>query len=213
VTQPGEAITTALRTDAQTRLNQLLSSLSTEGATVYGQVMQTFNLAAGVTAYTLGSGGSFATTGALRAQKVTAWRGAYAGVLSSGGRVLSMEEFGAAAAQAQPGGETAPIPKIVGADTAFPLINVRVLPPPSASPGTLELAYWTPITQISDFTLTPTLPEGWPLMLHLNLAVILSPIYARQGGISPELAAAAQNSKAALVDQNRMGGQSAPQQQ
>jgi len=211
VTQPGEVITTSMRTDAQTRFNVLLSSLSTEGLTAFNQVFQSFALSANTTSYTLGVGGSFST--AVRAMKVTAWRAFYGGVLSSGGPVLSLAEFGAAAAQAQPTGETAPIPKIVGADTAYPFINVRLLPPPSFTPGNIELAYWTPITQIADFTqVVSGLPDGWTQMLHFQLAVVLAPQYARDGGISPELAANAQNAKASLVQQNVMGAQ-APQAQ
>ena len=204
VIQPGDSITTTLRTPAQVQLNALLSSLSTEQLTAFQQVMQVFNLVAGQTAYTLGSGGSFATTGGLRAMRVTAWRAAYANLLSSGGRVLSMDEFGAAAQQAQPAGETAPIPKIVGADTSYPLINVRVLPPPGSFPGTLELAYYTPLTQITDFTVALTLPDGWLQMLHWNLAEQLYSQYARPGQTIDVIAAEAQKSKAALVAQNSM---------
>jgi hypothetical protein len=208
VIQVGEAITTAMRTDARNRFNQLLSSLSTEGLTAFNQTTGTFPLVSGLTNYTLGVGGMFNI--AVRAQRVTAWRATFGGILSSGGRALSLEEFGASAMQAQPAGETAPIPKILGADTAYPLINIRILPPPGASPGLLELAYWTPITQVTDFTADISgVPEGWQQMLHFNLAVALSSQYTR-GGISQELAANAQNSKASLVSQN---APAAPHQQ
>jgi hypothetical protein len=206
--QVGESISAGMRTDAQTRFNQLLSSLSTEGLTVFNQVMQSFTLTAATVAYTLGSGGSFATTGSLRAVKVTAWRASYAGVLTGGGDILSMAEFGARAVQMA--GEVSSIPKMVAADTAYPLINVRVFPPPSTAPGSLELAYYTPITQVTDFTATVALPEGWNQLLHFNLAVALSPQYTRQGGISQELAANAQNSKAVIVAQNTIGAPPPP---
>ena len=209
VIQVGETITSAMQTDAQTRLNQLLSSLSTEGLTAFNQVSQSFNPSSGVVAYTLGSAvnsASLVTTGNLRALKLTAWRAAYAGVLTSGGRVLSLEEFGAASAQSQTTGEATPIPRIVGADTSYPLINVRISPPPGTLVGVLELDYYTPITQITNFAATVALPEGWEHMLHANLAVALAPQYARQGGISQEVAALAQNSKQALISQNQMSG-------
>ncbi len=207
--QPGMSITTAMRTDAQKRLNQLLSSLSTEGLSAFNQVKQPFQLLNGITAYTLGSGGTFGTTGNLRALRVTSWRAYYAGVLHDGGPILPLDQFGAVAKQAN--GEVSAIPKAVGADTSYPLINVRVFPPPSSAPGTLELAYWTPITQVADFTVAANQPEGWEHMLHFNLAVALAPQYARQGGISPELAANAQNSKASLVSQNAPAGPPAQQ--
>ncbi|HEY1340989.1 MAG TPA: hypothetical protein VGF59_25935 [Bryobacteraceae bacterium] len=205
VIQPGEPISTAMQTDAQSRLNALIGSLNTEGATVFNQVMQTFTLTAGTTAYTLGSGGTLATTGGLRAQKVTAWRAFSSTTVTNGGAPLSMAEFGAAVGASDEGiGMQSVIPKFLGADTAYASVNIRIWPPPSSSPGSLELAYWTPISQISDFTASISLPDGWIDMLHFNLAVRLAPLYARQGGISQELAANAQNTKAALVSQNQM---------
>jgi hypothetical protein len=202
VIAPGETISTAMQTDAFLRLNQLLGSLSTEGATVFNQVEQTFNLVAGSVNYTLGSGGTFSTTGGLRAQKVTAWRANASGVLSSGGPALSMAEFGAIARQER--GRLTAIPEAVGADTNYPLINIAVYPPPSSSPGTLTLHYWTPIPAFATVGDTVSLPPGYEDMLHFNLAVRLAPQYARATGITQELAANAQNSKASIIQQNTM---------
>lgn len=200
VIQPGESITTAMRTNAQALLNQLLSSLSTEGATVYTQKTYTGALQTGQQAYTVGAGGSINT--AERVQRLKSWR-AYVGTLvQAGGPVLALEDFTAQAQQVN--GETTAVPKVAGADTAYPLINLRVFPPPNTA-ATIELTGWAPITQIADFTVTPTLPEGWPLMLHLQLGLLLYPQYARQGGIPPELAANAMNAKASIVNQNTAG--------
>lgn len=209
VLPPGGSVSTTVENDAFVYLNQLISSLSIEGPTAFNQVRQIFNLAYGSASYTLGSGGSFATTGGKRAVKVTSWRATYGGVLSSGGVPLSMEEFGAQAKQII--GESAPIPSLVGVDTAYPLINVRVHPPPSVTVGTLELGYWTPITQFATVTDVLAFEDGWEEMLHFNLAVILFPQYGRTGGIDPVLAANAQNSKARIVAMNSTG--SAPQVQ
>jgi hypothetical protein len=199
--QPGESITTAMRTHAQGLLNQLLSSLSTEGATVYTHKTYSTILQAGTVAYTVGSGGSL--NAGERVQRLTWWRAYYAGVLHSGGPVLSLDQFGAVAKQAD--GAVKPIPDAVGADTAYPLLNMRLFPPPSVSGGTLEVGGWVPLAAISDFTVTPTLPAGWELMIRLQLALLLYPTYARQGGIPQELAANAMNAKAAIVNQNTAG--------
>ena len=227
----GESITTAEQADAFARLNQLVSSLSTEGAMVFNQVMQSFPLQNGITAYQLGSGGTFPTNGGLRAQKVTAWR-AVLGDMVKGGPVLPMDEFGAAAAAANQSlaelavrsaleGLTsnvnsplvAPIPSVVGADTNYPLINVRVAPAPSNAGGQIELAYWTPIAAFGAVGDVINLPPGYELMLRSNLAVQLYPIYPRQGGIDPVLAATAQNSKQTLMQQHSMmRAQAAPAQ-
>jgi len=208
VTQVDETITTAMRTNAQKRLNALLSSISTEGLMAYQQISQQFPLIPNVDAYSVGIGGSFATVG--RPLRITAWRAYYTSVLRSGGPVLSLAEFGAAAQSMI--GEQSAIPKILGADTAYPAINLRIFPPPSANAGTLELDYWIPVAQVTDFTVATGLPDGWERMLHFNLAVDLYPQYPRQGGIPPELAANAQNSKASLVSQNATPSE-APSQQ
>lgn len=207
VIQPGMTTNgTSLQTTGQLYLNQLISSLSTEELTAFQQIKETFSLQVGVMAYTLGNGGSFNT--GVRAQKVTAWRGSFGTILSRGGRILSFSEFDSAAQLL--GGEQAAIPAIVGADTAYPLINVRVFPPPSNSPGVIELAFFTPLQQIVDFGQVPQLPDGWSSMLHFGLAVALYAIYARPGQTIDVLAANFQNAKAEVVAQNQMG---APPQQ
>ena len=223
MTQPGVAISSATQAHAFRVLNQMMLQWSTEGATVFNRVLQTFTLVAGTSAYTLGSGGSFATTSSLRAQKVTAWI-ATSGDMREGGTPLGMDEFGAACVAAQaalaalyaeaategvvttvPAPLVAPIPLLVGCDTAYPLINVRVYPQPSAAPGNLELAYWVPIVAFAAVSDGLTgLPPGYEAAIHFNLAVALEPQYARAGGPDPILAANAQNTKASIVEQNRM---------
>ena len=225
MTQPGVTVSSATQSNAFRMLNQMLLNWSTEGLTVFAKVLQTFSLVAGTSAYTLGSGGTFATTGSLRAQKVTAWL-ATSGDMREGGAPMSMEEFAAACVAAQaslaalymeaamegvvttvPAPLVAPIPLLVGADTNFPLINVRVYPQPSAAPGSLELAYWVPIVAFAAVSdgLT-SLPPGYEAAIHFNLAVALEPQYRREGrdGPDPILASNAQNTKASIVEQNRM---------
>jgi hypothetical protein len=174
----GETIPTAIQTDAFSRLNQIIDLVSADGLTNPNQVTQTFNLSAGVTAYTLGSGGTLATFGGLRALKVTAWRAFYQGILHTGGRVLSLAEFGQQAKQIL--GEQSAVPGIVGADVAFPLINVRVFPPPSFTPGQLELAYLTPIPNFATVGDTVTsMAHGLVKFLRALLAQDLFPQYGR----------------------------------
>lgn len=199
----GETISPAMQTDAFMRINQLLASLSAEGAMCFNQVSQGFNLLTGVTAYTLGAGGSFATTAGLRAQKVKAWRAYYSILLHSGGAVLSLAEFGAQAKQLM--GETTPIPGIVGADTAYPLINLKVFPPPSATPGVIELDYWTPIAQFLTVGDTVALPPGYEAMLHFALARELYEQYPRPTK-QQSIWAQADRTKAAIISQNTMEG-------
>jgi hypothetical protein len=196
-----ETVSPAMQTDAFSRLNLILDSLSAEGLVVPNQVMQPFSLQANVTAYTLGNGGSFPTTGGLRAVKITAWRAYLGTILQSGGRALSMAEFGEAAKQLM--GETTPIPGIVGADTSFPLINVRVFPPPSSPPGTIELSFWTPLLQFASVGDTINLAQGLPLILRTLLAADLYQLYPRPN-LLEKIIDAAKNAKAAVIEQNAM---------
>jgi hypothetical protein len=175
--QVGETITAAIQTDAFNRLNPLLDQLSAEGLTVPYQVAQTFNLQPATVAYTLGASGTFQTSGSLRALKVTSWRAFFQGVLHSGGRVLSLAEFGEQAKQIL--GEQSAIPGIVGADTAYPNLNVRVFPPPSSPAGSLELVYLTPLLNFFAAGDTINLPHGWILLLRSYLARDLFPQYGR----------------------------------
>lgn len=203
-----ETITAAMSTDAFNRINPLLDSLSAEGLTVPNQLEQTFNLVTGLTAYTLGAGGTLPTTGGLRAMKVTAWRAMYGGVLHSGGRVLSMPEFGEQAKQLM--GETTPIPAIVGADTSYPNINVRVFPPTGATPGQLELAYWTPMTNFATSGDTVNLPQGWQRLLEWGLAWELYAQYPSPSRLQL-VQAKLSESKAALMAENAMSAPGNPQ--
>lgn len=224
----GFAISTDAQTDAFARLNQLLLNWSDEGAMVFNQARQTFSLVAATSGYTLGSGGTFATTGSLRAQKVTDWR-ATSGDMQKGGPVLSMPEFDTAAMAGQPklaelftraalkgaiasipSTLTVPVPSIVGADTAYPLINVRVWPPPSSAPGSIELGYWTPIAAFSAVSDAIALPPGYEDALHFNLAVALAPMWLK-GSIPEALAANAASTKARIVQQNTVMTQQAKQ--
>lgn len=249
----GETPSTSELADGLVRLNQMLLSLSTEGATSFNQVVQQFPLTAGVGAYALGSGGTLATTGGLRAQKITAWR-AFSGQYNAGGAVLPFSDFDKAAHEAsvafasvaaQIAGDeaalvakvqaamapfmqtpvfvfpavslaNAALPLVLGADTSWPQINVRMFPAPQFA-ATLELAYWTPIDTLATLATNVNLPPGYEDMLHFNLAIHLAPQYGRSGGVDPALAANAQNTKASIVQQNTIMGlapqQAPPQQQ
>ena len=220
VVQVGEAISTALQTSGFIRLNQMLASLSAEGATVFTQVLQTFALSSATTNYTVGPTGSLVT--AKRAQKITSWK-ATSGAFVSGGPVLDITSFDATAQALYLKFSEAVLPFYVlpsviftgsqcplalGADSAYPLINLRVYPATSAL---LELGYWTPVDQFTGVGQTVDLPSGWVDMLHWNLAVELFPQYERVGGLSPALAAKAQDSKAVLIMQNASNSQPAAQ--
>lgn len=196
-----ETITSAMQTDAFNRLNRLLDTFSAEGLVVPNQVEQQFSLVAGSHQYTLGPAGSFATTGGLRAMKVTAWRAWYGSppVVQSGGRLLSMAEFGMVARQRV--GETATVPEFVGADTNPTAINIRMSPPPNNNSATIEFAYWTPLALFSTVGDSVTSPAGLANLFEWHLAKDLWPQYPSQSRLAL-INEMCQVTKAALVEEN-----------
>ncbi len=208
VVQPGgaEFISSTLEQAGFDAANELLGMLSAERYTAFKQVFQTFPLSGNQPAYTLGAGGTWATAGDLRAQRVESWTASY-GTFRTGGRVLSFPDFQEQAKD--PIGATATLPLLLGADEAWPLIHIRVHPVPSNAPGQVELLYWTPLVEFASTAAEIDLPPGWILALRKNLAVLLYPQNARVGGLPPELAAAAQNAKESLVQQNAPEGAAA----
>jgi hypothetical protein len=288
VVQTGELISPALQADGFSNLVKMMASLSTEGATVFTETPQVFTLSPGTPNYTLGPGGTWATS--VRAQRIIGWK-ATNGASVAGGAPLPYDSFDAAASSAtqafasvtaklqglvqgvgvqiqgivqaflaqvqgmegamvaQIGGieqvmaaqvfsalapyylsptftfptftfptftfptftfpnlafptlslAAAAVPMFLAADTSWPLINIRVFPAPIG--GNIEVVFWTPITAFATVGDTVNLPPGFEEMLHFNLSLRLYPKYARVGGIPPELAANAQNSKAVIVAMN-----------
>ncbi len=197
VIQPGETISSSMLQNAFLMLKQMVSSLSTERAMNYVAQHQTFTLAAGTSIYTVGTAGSLASV--AQAIMITAWNASF-GNFSTGGQIISFDEFRAKTLNAT--ARRSILPELVAADQAFPNINLEVFPPPDVNPGTLRLDYFSPIPVFASTATSLTLPDGWELMLHSNLAVKLAPQYARTSGITPELAALAQNSKEAIMQKN-----------
>jgi hypothetical protein len=103
------------------------------------------------------------------------------------------------------------VPMILGADTAWPLLNVKIFPAVTCS---VELVYWTPIAAFASTGDTVNFPPGYEAMLHWALAVQLYPQYARVSGQTLEVIAGnAQQAKLSLVQQNTPNtGASQPQQ-
>lgn len=229
VIQPGESITTALRTQGQDRLNEVLSLLSTEGATVYTQKTYSKTLTSGTSEYTVGSGGDIDT--AERVQRLTSWK-CVSGDLADGGPVVSLAELASAMRAEQeriagialqgvmagqittfPATISKAVPSVVGADTAYPLIHMHVFPAPSAN-STIILAGWIPLTAITDFTATMTLPSGWDNLLHWALAAQLYPQYERVATQTRDTVFGNYNAiKSSIVNQNGAGAAPAGAQQ
>ncbi len=177
--------------------NQVLSSWGAERLVNPNQQHTNYSLVAGTASYTLGVGGSL-NTAAVPIQ-ATAWTQS-SGQFSTGGKVISFDEFRAKTLNAT--ARRSVLGELIAADQNYPLIAVEIFPTPDTSPGTLRLDYYSAITQFTSTSDVVNLPSGYELALHSAIAVALAPQYARSGGVTPELAALAQNSKGVIVQKN-----------
>jgi hypothetical protein len=203
VIQPGEILNATIQNQALPYLLDMQASWIAEDLMNYNAVELGYTLVQNVDTYTLGIGGTFDTF-AQNVHRVTSWN-ARSGNFKSGGRIVTIDEFHALA---NPNAEAATLPKLVAADTHFPLINIRVHPFPAPVYGGSTMAainlqgwYNTPaFGALGDSV--DNLPPGYINALHYNLAIALSPQYARVGGVTPELMANATNSKGVIVAKN-----------
>src|ERR1700709_2267350 len=138
VIRPGEIPSPLVTADCLLRFNQRLAAHSIEQLMAQNNVHSSYTLQPGVVRYTFGVGGTFGT--GSRPEKGTGWRANF-GTFYASGRVLTFDELQEASRDGL--GSTTSLPSAVGADTAFPLINVGVFPPPNFQPGTIELSYST----------------------------------------------------------------------
>lgn len=174
---PGVGITTAEQTDAFLRLNQLIASWSTEQFSVYATNHISFpgSVIAGTSSYTVGPGGTLATIS--RPVRITS-AAAFSGAFSVPVEVLSFADF--EAKTLNPTGRTSVLPECIGVDANFPLVNLKVFPPPAASPGTLVLDFWTVLGAFVSVGDSINFPPGYERALHLALSVELWPQYPKQ---------------------------------
>ncbi len=216
VVQPGELISSAMQSAALLIALQMQASWVAEDLMNFNAVELGYTLVANVDSYTLGIGGTFDTF-AQNITRVTSWN-ARSGNFKSSGRILSFDEFAAAAQNST--AKVSVLPEIVAADSRYPLIDIRVHPFPvgvyvGGQMASLNLKGWYQTPAFAALTdSVDSLPPGYQAALHFNLAIALSPQYARVGGVTPELAANAQTSKGIIVAKNAsvLGYSQAPQQ-
>jgi hypothetical protein len=209
VTQPGESVSSTVRTSAFNTLNQVISGASAEWPMIYLLTHLNATISAGTDLYTVGTAGSIVT--ATRPVRITGWQ-SFSGNFQNGGRIVSFEEL--RAKQQNNTGKVSVLAEMVAADQNFPLINLQVYPIPATSPGTLRIDFWSAIPQYATVGDTVTLPDGYEQWLVSALGAALAPTYARVGGIPPAAAARIQNDKQIIVQKNAaiLGLGSAPSQ-
>jgi hypothetical protein len=195
--QPNETPNTDENNWAFANVNLILSSWSLEGFTVYTHQISNFALQTGVISYTMGVGGTWGTT--ARPVKI---KGATARstVFENGLTVLPMAQFEAAVRN--PTGRSDILPSLLGEDSAAPLKNIRIWPPPAAN-ASIEISFWIPFTAFVSPADTVSFPEpGLELALIGELALTLAPGFGRP--VNAELAGNAQRAKQRII---ALGGQ------
>lgn len=179
VIRPGETITGNLQASAFLALQQWWEGVTVDRVFSNAVYHQQFSLAAGTTAYTVGTGGSLVATANPIA--ITAFT-SISGNFRSGGVVISFEEFDAKVTD--PLAASSVLAQVVAADQAWPSKNIRVFPTPATSPGALILEYTALMTQFAAVSDALAFGPGYANFLHWGLAELLYPRYARTGAMS-----------------------------
>ena len=201
---------------ALNQLNRILSSLSLDGTFVYTQAVGTFALTANVGAYTMGAGGTWATT--ARPVRIKGAHVSFNG-LKQGVAVLPMGAFADSLQSAEKAGVVeylatglpvspalatwaiAGMPTRLGEDSAAPLKNIRVYPIQNVG-ASIDVSYWIPLTAFAALTDNVAFPvPGYELMLINELTVVLAPDYGRSADLQTYMAIAAR-SKARINEVN-----------
>jgi hypothetical protein len=200
-TVPGETPNGSEQADALLRLNQLLGTWSLERLTVPNKAHGSFTAVAGTKDYTFGVGGTLAVAPLTRPICITG-AASISGAFRQPVEVMGFDKFAAETSDSL--GSTSVLALKLAVDASAPLINIRIFPTPATAPGLLWLDYWLVLAgfgAVSDDASGLTLEMQ--NALHWNLAVALYPQYPRAGGMPPELAANAQNSKGSIVELQR----------
>lgn len=179
VIRPGETITGALQASAFLAMQQWWEAVTIDRVFSNAVYHQTFALSAGVSAYTVGTGGTLASTANPTA--ITAAT-SVSGNFRNACKVVSFEEFDTTVSD--PLATSSVLAEVVAADQAWPSKNIRVFPTPAAAPGSLILEYTGQMTQFAAVTDVLAFAPGYANFLHWGLAELLYPRYARTGAMS-----------------------------
>lgn len=193
VYDPGEALTDADAELGLVVLNDMLDSWSNENLSCYTILTQSTVLTPGQQTYSIGPGGQVNSTRPIRL--ITGPGAAY--IIDLNGNRYGIEVvpenkwniYGNTSSIVQSN-----FPDTLWYDPQFPLGYLNFLPWPNAA----YTAYWTSYLQLTDFAALNTsvsLPPGYLMALKYNLAVYIKPYFA-DGNLMPEIALAAQSSKA-----------------
>jgi hypothetical protein len=183
----GETLETNELNDAFISLNQMLSSWSTEGASLVGRKRTLIPLNSSVNSYLLNE-----RPVRIEAASVSVSNG----VMDSPLQIVDSVGWEAVPEKQAQSVYT----KVLYCDYAYPNATVYIAPLPRLG-GTLELWMYAVIAQFATVNDVIDLPPGYEIALRYNFAIALLPEYPRSQ-VDPTLPAQAQNYKASIVQLN-----------
>lgn len=152
--------------DALESLNDLFGSLSNDGLVVYTREVEGFALTAGVTSYTIGSGGDFDTVRPVNIAKAYTREGTSDYPVD----IISDEDYAEITTKS-----TQTRPYYLNYDNDYPLATIKLYPTPSAG-YTLYLVSEKPLTELT-LNQTVNLPPGWYRYITNALAIEIAAEY------------------------------------
>lgn len=187
----GSSLSAEDANDALEVLNNMLSSFSAEGAMIFQETLETFNLVANKIAYTIGSGLDFNTTKPLEIIAATVRQGDTDYTITPYDEL----EYSMISQKAISGS----VPRIYYYDNNFPTATIRFYPVPSAA----DTFTWSSRKALTSFATLDTvfaMPEQYKAMIIYNLAEWLAPEYERS--LTPEARKIAIRTKKTVIVQN-----------
>lgn len=168
----GQSLPAEEAADALVQLNAMIDSWNVEGWNGYTQVREVFSLTAGVTSYTIGSGGDFDTTRPVRI--IAAF------LRQTGSNIdYSIELIDAAAYANADKEQNGGLPCALYYDGNFPLGNILLVGAPVAG-YSLYIYSYKENTQFTTINTDIDLPPGMEQALVYNLAVYMAPEYEKE---------------------------------
>lgn len=203
----GQTISPEAQATSLLGFNNLLSEWNAQGMAIFAIMRNTYPLVAGVSDYTIGTGGTLNTP---RPEKIDAWAVHSLSGGSDGGKPVDAATFagGRAALEEEAfhlgllgttGGLQGQRVKLLNYDAAYPTGNIHLYPAPSLG-MTLDLWVWEQLTAIADPTAALDFPPGYFKAITYNLAVDLAPKFGRE--VSATVKAVADECKATLGSTN-----------
>lgn len=179
--------------NALNTLNDMLSSFSAEGALIFQETLEVFNLTTNQEAYTIGTGLDFNTIAPLYIKSAYVRQGDTDYPVTP----FDEQEYSRISQKAISGS----VPRIYYYDSNFPTATIYFYPVPSGS-DTFRMYSRKALTSFTTLDSVFAMPEQYKSMLVHNLAVWIAPEYEREASRTIQMIAA-KTKKTVIVQNDR----------